>query len=201
MSEIKNEMRQTTSQIGENRYYGPPIAKRNQEPKIMKKSNFAVITLLLFILASTTVLAQDIYIVRHAEKQTDKNGDPSLTQQGHERARWLARFFSDKQLEQIFSTDYKRTRLTALPTANSYQLDIQIYDPNKPEALVKQVLKSGKSTLIVGHSNTVPHLVKLFKGEATDDIEHEEYDRLYWITATDGEVKTRLLNSETLAKK
>lgn len=167
----------------------------------MKKSNYAVLTLLLVIMVSAAVSAQDIYIVRHAEKQTIETSDPSLTQQGHQRARWLARFFSDKKLEQIFSTDYKRTRLTALPTANSYQLDVQIYDPKKPEALVKQVLKSNKITLIIGHSNTVPQLVKLFKGEANDDIHDKEYDRLYWLTVKDGEVSTQLLKSEVLAKR
>lgn len=167
----------------------------------MKKSNFALLTILLLAIVSMAVNAQDIFILRHAEKQSDKNDDPSLTQQGHERARWLARFFSDKQIEQIFSTDYKRTRLTALPTANSYQLDIQIYDPNKPEALVKRVLKSNLNTLIIGHSNTVPQLVKLFNGEASDDIDHEEYDRLYWLTVKEGVVNTQLLKSDKLKKK
>ena len=50
--------------------------------------------------------------------------------------------------------------------------------------------------LVVGHSNTLPELVRLFGGAPGADIGDDEYDRLYQLTPTaGGAVRTILLTS------
>ena len=62
------------------------------------------------------------YLVRHAEKTTDKS-DPSLTQQGQKRAKDLAQRLSKLPLTEIYSSDYIRTRDTAVPTADGQRFE------------------------------------------------------------------------------
>jgi broad specificity phosphatase PhoE len=166
----------------------------------MTRNSILFIFCLILGLKITPLYAQEIFLIRHAEKKQDASEDPTLTTKGQARARWLAHFFSDKRLEKIYSTDYKRTRLTVFPTAALYNLEIELYDPRNPNELVEVVLNHKKNTLIVAHSNTLPQLVHSFGGAATDDIAHDEYDRLYWLSIEKKQVKTQLLKSETLAK-
>jgi phosphohistidine phosphatase SixA len=164
----------------------------------MTRSTIKTLLGLLLIIINHSLFAQEIFLVRHAEKKQEPKEDPSLTYEGQARAHWLAAFFTDKSLVKIYSTDYKRTRLTALPTATSYNLDIEFYDPEHPALLVDSVLRHKENTFIVAHSNTLPQLVLLFGGEAKDDIAHDEYDRLYWLSIKEGQVKTQLLKSKIL---
>jgi broad specificity phosphatase PhoE len=67
--------------------------------------------------ACTTALVSkdnfELYLVRHAEKQADGSRDPELTEAGTHRADNLAGWFEDKNISDIWSSDYKRTRDTA----------------------------------------------------------------------------------------
>ena len=50
--------------------------------------------------------------------------------------------------------------------------------------------------MIVGHSNTVPDLVKLLGGASVPEIADDEFDRLYKvIIGDDGKIATVLLTS------
>ena len=52
------------------------------------------------------------------------------------------------------------------------------------------------AVLVVGHSNTLPELVRLFGGAPGADIADDEYDRLYQLApAAGGAVRTTLLTS------
>ena len=136
-----------------------------------------------------------VYLTRHAEKATEGK-DPDLTAQGQARARTLARMLSKTGITAIFSTSTSRTRQTALPLAAQTRVDVQLYDPAKPGAMVDKVRAAKGPTLVVGHSNTVPELVKLFGGAPVAPISDEEYDRLYQLVIhADGSVTTVLLTS------
>lgn len=121
------------------------------------------------------------FVVRHAEKAGDK-GDVPLTAAGQKRARTLARVLADVPLVGVHSTDYARTRQTALPTAASHKLDLQLYDPKQPESLIAMLKASTGPHLVVGHSNTAPALVAALGGDPGKPIEEAEFDRLYVVT-------------------
>jgi phosphohistidine phosphatase SixA len=134
-----------------------------------------------------------VFLARHAEK-ADDGRDPPLTPAGLERAGLLAALLERQGITGIHSTDYYRTRDTAGPLAEKLGLDVSIYDPAKPGALLAGLMELGGVHMVVGHSNTVPDLVTRLGGEPGDEIdEQSEYDRLYQVTVLDdGTVETVL---------
>lgn len=128
-----------------------------------------------------------IFLVRHAEKTTEKN-DPGLTQAGKARALALASRLGGEGITHIHSSDYIRTRDTAEPLAVKLGLDVQIYDPSDLPAIAAKLKATPGRHLVVGHSNTTPPLVELLGGDGgTPIVEATEYDRLYIVTTKEGE--------------
>jgi len=139
-----------------------------------------------------------LYLVRHAEKQSDGSQDPVLTEAGKTRAEQLATWFEDKDIEEVWSTDYKRTRDTAMPTASRLGLELSIYDPRDLADLVKTLLHQQRTALIVGHSNTTPELARLLCDCSIADMDESEYDRLIVISVAGGKTKTKTLQQDHL---
>ena len=148
---------------------------------------FRCLSLSLAILAPGAALAEPsaIYLVRHGEKAS-VGQDPELTPQGQARAQAIATILSKTGITQVFSTPTQRTRQTAQPLAQRIALEVQLYDPRAPKALVEKVKALSGPVLVVGHSNTLPELVRLFGGAPGADIADSDYDRLYQLTPTPG---------------
>ncbi len=144
--------------------------------------NLLLLFALVVVFAACTPQNQPktIYIVRHAEKQLE-GSDPALLYVGGVRAEKLAQILEDQEIKHVFSTDYKRTRLTVEPSANAAGVQIQTYDPKDHDALVEQLRKLEGNALVVGHSNTVSRLANYFVGESPkfDDLTDLEYDYIY----------------------
>lgn len=135
-----------------------------------------------------------IFLVRHAEKEAQPVDDPPLTTAGRLRSEELAKLLADTDLKAIYSTDLTRTRETAAPVGRGSALSIQYYDPGDLAGLAETLQALGGNALVVGHSNTTPVLVELLGGAPGGPIdEAAEYDRLYILTLTAGEVITTLL--------
>lgn len=138
---------------------------------------------------------QIVYVTRHGEKAPEAK-DPDLSAQGQARAKTLAQLLRKAGIRHIFSTATKRTQQTAQPLAQQLALAVQPYDPARPAVVVERIRALNEPTLLVGHSNTVPDLVKLLGGGTVPAVADEEYDRLYQlIIAPDGSVTTVLLSS------
>lgn len=134
-----------------------------------------------------------IYLVRHAEK-TKQRPDPGLTEEGKARALELVKVLKDIQLTAIYSSDYIRTKETARPVAELFNLDVQLYDPRDLPAIAKTLKALSGSVLVVGHSNTTPQLVELLGGDSVSEInEASEYDRLYKIDIQNDKITSQLL--------
>ena len=141
------------------------------------------LALCLLFLSPAALAEPTIYLVRHAEKQSDGSDDPALTNTGHARADWLAGYFKNKGLTAIFSTAYKRTQQTAAPTAEMTGLAVQGYDPRALEPFAKALKSMEGTILVVGQSNTTPMLVNLLTGEDHDELDERIYDHIYVLTA------------------
>jgi broad specificity phosphatase PhoE len=133
-----------------------------------------------------------LYVVRHAEKATAPKEDPPLTADGGIRAEALARALADVPLAGVHSTDTTRTRTTAAPAAKAHELDVQLYDPADPAALITRLRTSGGSHLVVGHSNTIAELVVAAGGDGGPPVADTEFDRLYVVVLPDGGRPTTL---------
>jgi broad specificity phosphatase PhoE len=122
-------------------------------------------------------------LVRHSEKDVSFNNsaDPPLTHCGEQRSKSLSRFFSDVPICTIYSTDYTRTKNTALPTAKSKGLNIQEYDGETLNDFSKLLRKRKQDALVVGHSNTTAVLAGLLIGEEFGEFDLDIYDRIYQV--------------------
>ena len=149
-------------------------------------SILAIVSLLVF--SQPDAIAQSkktIILVRHAEKvapvDTDK-GDADLSADGRERAERLMLAIKKYRPDEIFVTDYKRTRQTAEPIANRRKVQIQTYDPLHQADLIPIMMASKtKNYLIVGHSNTVPAFANLLmKKEIFKPLLDIEYG-VFWV--------------------
>ncbi len=153
------------------------------------------LSLTLAMLAPALADPAIVYLVRHGEKEASGN-DPELTEHGQARARNIAATLHRAGIRNIFSSPYMRTRQTAEALAQRSSLQVQAYDPAAPAALVQKVKALTGPVLVVGHSNTLPELVRLFGGAPGPAIADNEYDRLYQlIYGADGAVTTVLLTS------
>lgn len=129
-------------------------------------------------------LPDGVYLVRHAEKTTEKS-DPALTEAGEARAKALANLLADKQITHIHSSDTRRTRDTAAPLAKRLGLKVDLYDARDLPAMAAKLKAMPGRHLVVGHSNTTPQLTELLGGDGGSPIvEATEYDRLYWVTTS-----------------
>lgn len=163
-----------------------------------------LILLICCLTACTTAPASkenfELYLVRHAEKQADGSRDPELTEAGAHRAENLAGWFEDKDIRDIWSSDYKRTRDTAQPTLARLGLELNIYDPRDLPALSETLLSNQNNALIVGHSNTTPELARLLCKcvVVIEDMDESEYDRLIVISIGSSGTRIRTLMQNNL---
>lgn len=134
-----------------------------------------------------------IYLVRHAEK--DSGSNPPLTQCGEKRAQHLNTFLDEVQLSAVYSTDYKRTMSTALPTAQSKGLEIQQYDASDLKAFSKFLTAQKQDALVVGHSNTTGELAGLLIGEEVEDIDLDTYNRIYQVVIRKNDRRLHLFHT------
>ena len=134
-----------------------------------------------------------VLVVRHAEKVSDT--DERLTDAGRERARSLAKMLNDAGVGAIYATDTERARDTAKPLADALGLKVVIYDtvggmrgPVDARPFVAMLGKqhAGDVVLVVGHSNTIPDLLKALGCPGDIKIAPGEYDNLFVVTPRAG---------------
>ncbi len=148
------------------------------------------ILLIVLGICTSSLFAQEIakstyFLIRHAEKDRSdtENKNPSLTEEGKQRAQLWSQLLSGYGIEAVYATDYNRTQQTAAPSAEKLGLEIQSYHPFKID--FEQFLKDtqGKIVLIVGHSNTIPFFVnKLIKQDKYQQMQDDDNSSLYIVT-------------------
>jgi phosphohistidine phosphatase SixA len=129
--------------------------------------------------ASTVAAPTLVVLVRHAEKEA-AGDDPILTEKGRERANRLAHVLSEGGLDAVYASQFRRTQETAEIVASAIGIDVGIVDARDVEGLAAQIRgeHAGQTVLVVGHSNTVPAVVRALGAEAPE-IPEDEYDDLF----------------------
>lgn len=147
----------------------------------------------------TQALKTTYYLIRHAEKdRSDKNNkNPNLVEKGQKRADKWSKLLSFFDIQEVYSTDYNRTRQTAKPTADTFGLTIKTYHPSKLN--FEKFLKNteGKNVLVVGHRNTIPFFVnKLINKEKYKQIEDNNNANLYIVTIEGNKISNVLIKTK-----
>lgn len=132
------------------------------------------------------------YLIRHAEKdRSDKtNRNPKLTEAGLQRADKWANTFKDITFDAIYSTDYNRTKETAMPTAKANNLDLKFYNPSDMKIAEFMENTKGKTVLIVGHSNTTPIFANGLLNEKKYDMIADDNNGNLYIVTVNGATKS-----------
>ena len=133
-----------------------------------------------------------IILVRHAEKADTPANDPQLSPKGEMRATSLITALNRTPLSQLIATQYLRTQQTLAPIAEARHLPVTIVEAAKPieehiQQIVEQVHAVQGNTLIVGHSNTVPLIIKALGGPEIQAIGEEDYSQLFLLSLNDGQ--------------
>lgn len=131
------------------------------------------------------------YFIRHGEKdRSQSTSNPDLLPKGQKRAEFWAEVLADKNIELIYSTNYKRTIQTATPTAEKFGLEIKKYEANNLFSEEFQEETKGKNVLIVGHVDTTPKFInKILGKEKYKFIPDNENNRLYTVKILPSEKK------------
>ncbi|MBV9772497.1 MAG: histidine phosphatase family protein [Gemmatimonadetes bacterium] len=128
-----------------------------------------------------------VVVVRHAEKAADDPQDPSLSPAGRERALALRDALADAPVAAVYATQFRRTRATGEPLATRAGQAVVVRPATAANAatyardLAAEILSRyrGRTVVVVGHSNTVPEIVRALSGKQVAPITDTEYDHLF----------------------
>ena len=129
--------------------------------------------------------SRDLYVMRHLLKAEGQ--DPPLSALGQACATALARTLFDRGIRTIYVSTTARSRQTAGPLAARLGLTPVEYDPRDTPALTARVRAEAGTTLVVGHSNTVPDIVEGLGGPRPGDLDETRYGEI-WRMAANGTV-------------
>lgn len=127
-----------------------------------------------------------IFIVRHGEKASSTDPDTRLALQGEDRALKLASMLRNAGVTHVFVSDKKRTQQTAQELVDQRGLAAPVVLPSTDtKKLVEQLKAAPKDAviLVVGHSDTIPAILK---GLGINDdvvIKEDQYGRLFLVTS------------------
>lgn len=158
--------------------------------------------LIAVLLLSHLVFAQQknepattVFFVRHAERAEEPRQDPPLTEKGVARSQELARLLSTSALKAIYTSQFTRSKQTAEPLAKllgitSTPLALKtsaanprmIAEESTKETVDKILSHGGGSVLVIGHSNSIPDVIKMLGGDVTPVIDEKKYDDLFVVT-------------------
>lgn len=146
----------------------------------------AVLAAVVALFCSAAASAQKaILVVRHGEKISEE--DERLTEAGRARAGRLAEMLRKSEIAAIYSTDTERTIGTAKPLADALGQKIRLYETEPKKGDVDFVNLVGRLhsevpdgiVLVVGHSNTVPLILKALGCAEAVTIASDEFDNMF----------------------
>lgn len=131
-----------------------------------------------------TCAQQAVVLVRHAELQGAAMAEPKhlpLSEAGEARAKRLATMLKDSDIGAIYVTDFVRTNKTGEPLARELKKELTALPKGDPQQLVDRLRKNhgGQTVLLVGHSDTIPGLIKAFGLPVEIQIAPEDYSNIF----------------------
>ena len=147
--------------------------------------------LLAFLILAPALGAQPatVIIVRHAEKASQTEADPVLSDAGTQRARDLATALGDAGIGSVITTQYQRTRLTAADVLAATKLTPIVVRAGGAAHAVDvaaaiRARPAGEVVLVVGHSNTVAAIIGALGGPKMGNICDSQYSNLFIMEMT-----------------
>ncbi len=129
---------------------------------------------------------QAVLLVRHAEQALVggmMDGDPPLTEEGSHRAKALAGVFKDSGVKAIYVSQYVRSKETAAPLAAALGSPVHVVAKDDLAGLSERLRQqhAGDTVLVVGHSDTIPALLKSWGHAAPTEIGKTEFNSVWLV--------------------
>jgi len=122
-----------------------------------------------------------VLLMRHAEYDVPPGGlapdSQPLNEAGKQRAQALAHVLAAAEIQRIYVSGAVRTQQTASPLSDRIGVPRKIETPAK----IIQAIQSGaagQNVLVVGHSNTVPEIIRQLGGSFVPTLV-EGFDNLF----------------------
>ena len=167
----------------------------------MNKKLLVLLALLVCAALFQQAFAQDdfrpktVFLIRHAEKEDEPRQDPPLKKEGVARSQELARVLSGAGIKAIYTSQFKRTKQTAEPLAAKLGLtattitlkpnlsDLRLIAEESTAETVNKILSApGENVLLVGHSNSIPDVIRMLGGDVVPTIDEKKFDDLFVVT-------------------
>jgi broad specificity phosphatase PhoE len=125
-----------------------------------------------------------VVVIRHAEKNTTMLGhDVPLSDPGARRAQELVRVAGDVGFDAIYATPTRRTMQTGEPLAAMLGKTLTVVRETAETIRRLKTNHWGQTVLVIGHSDTVPDIVRGLTGHKVPDF-RGEFDLIYVVTIT-----------------
>jgi phosphohistidine phosphatase SixA len=146
----------------------------------MTRAALPAISIVLLLAPGITRAQEAIYIVRHAER-LDQSANSALSDDGTRRAFRLRDLLREAGVTHIFTSELRRTIDTGKPLADALHVAPQALPGAEVAALASRLTSLGAHdrALVVGHSNTVPQLLRALKIDTAVTINDGDYDNLF----------------------
>lgn len=143
--------------------------------------------LALLLLPAAALAQQEVILVRHAELQAGAMAAPKnvpLSPAGKERAQRLAAVLKDAGVAAIYVTDFTRTNDTAQPLSQELDRPLTVVSKGEQQDLAGRLRKNHGSqvVLVVGHTDTLPELIKSLGYPGSVKIEAQDYGNIFIVT-------------------
>ena len=130
-----------------------------------------------------------VFLVRHAERADAgmaaakmAGADPDLSGAGVARANSLAAMLKDARIGTVITTEYKRTKQTGDPIAKAVGVPLTVIGSKDGPGVIKKIESSTGNVLVVGHSNSLPEILKGLGVTEPVTIAEDEFDSLFVVT-------------------
>jgi len=167
----------------------------------MKTITLLILMVFATVMLSQPAVAQDefkpitVFLIRHAEREDEPRQDPPLSKDGVARSQALARLLGSAGIKAILTSQFNRTKQTAEPLATKLGLTVTPFtlkiSPSNPRQIAaestaevtnKILERSGESVLVIGHSNSIPDVIKMLGGDIVPPIDERKFDDLFIVT-------------------
>jgi phosphohistidine phosphatase SixA len=165
------------------------------KPKTLTLIALLISTLFIPAFAQDDFKPKTVFLVRHAEKEEEPKRDPPLKKEGIARSQELARVLAGSNINAIYTSQFIRTKQTADPLATKLRLtaisitlkpnldDLRLIAAESTAETVNKILQgSGENVLLVGHSNSIPDVIKMLGGDVVPTIDERKFDDLFVVT-------------------
>jgi hypothetical protein len=138
-----------------------------------------------------------VFLIRHAEREDEPRQDPPLEER-RRRAFAGARTSAQRRRHQSDLHVAVRTRRNRLRSRSQQKLGLTVTsftlksNPSNPRLIaaestagshVNKILeRAGESVLVIGHSNSIPDVIKMLGGDTCPDNRRAKFDDLFIVT-------------------